>query len=51
MIALLAMTQIFAHFSSGDALVYLPGAPFLVSALLMALGLGLFWRLQLSAKA
>ena len=51
MIALIGMTQIFAYFSRGDALLYLPGAPFLLSALLMALGLGLFWRLRLSAQA
>ena len=51
LIALIGMTQIFAYFSRGDALLYLPGAPFLLSALLMALGLGLFWRLRLSAQA
>ena len=49
-IALLGMTQIFAYFSRDDTLLYLPGAPFVMSALLMAMGLAVFWRMQLSEK-
>ena len=33
------MTQIFGHFTSAEAPVYLPGAPFLAAAMLMALAL------------
>ena len=33
------MTQIFGHFTSAAAPVYLPGAPFLAAAMLMALAL------------
>ena len=33
------MTQLFAHFSSGQAVVYFPGAPFFVAALLTLLAL------------
>ena len=47
MLALLGMTQIFAYFSSRAALFYLPGAPFLLSALLMLLALGLFSRIRM----
>ena len=51
MLALLCMTQVFAYFSGSGAIIYLPGAPFLMSALLMAIGLGLFGRLHLSTKS
>ena len=51
MLALLGMTQVFAYFSGSGAIIYLPGAPFLMSALLMAIGLGLFGRLHLSTKS
>ena len=50
MLALLGMPQIFAYFSGNGAILYLPGAPFLLSALLMAVGLALFGRLHLGAK-
>jgi len=38
------MTQLFAHFSSGSAVIYFPGAPFFASALLTLLALGLLVR-------
>ena len=41
-IAPLVMTQTFAHFSSSTAPFYLPGAPFLLSALLMLLAIAVF---------
>ncbi|MEQ9694688.1 TCR/Tet family MFS transporter [Shimia sp. SDUM112013] len=40
----LVMTQTFAHFSRPDAPLYLPGAPFLLSAGLLILGLMVFFR-------
>ncbi|MFD3191166.1 TCR/Tet family MFS transporter [Sedimentitalea sp. HM32M-2] len=40
----LIMTSVFAVFSGGAAAIYFPGAPFLVSLLLMLLGLALFLR-------
>jgi DHA1 family tetracycline resistance protein-like MFS transporter len=40
----LVMTQAFAYFTRSDALFYLPGAPFIVSAALMALCVFLFRR-------
>ncbi len=43
----LLMTQVFAMFSEEGASYYLPGAPFLLSMVLMALGLGIYlmgWR-------
>ncbi|MDQ2094596.1 TCR/Tet family MFS transporter [Rhodalgimonas zhirmunskyi] len=40
----LAMTQVFAWFTRPDAVLYLPGAPFLLSALLMVLCTVLFLR-------
>ncbi|MEP2533302.1 TCR/Tet family MFS transporter [Shimia sp.] len=43
-IAPLLMTQTFAHFSGEGAPVYLPGAPFLVSAFLMVLSVAIFAR-------
>ena len=36
------MTQIFGHFTSADAPLYLPGAPFLAAAVLMGLALAPF---------
>ena len=36
------MTATFARFTAADAPVYLPGAPFLLSALLIAIGLAVF---------
>jgi len=41
-IAPLVMTQTFAYFSSSTAPFYLPGAPFLLSALLMLLAIAVF---------
>lgn len=38
----LLMTQVFAHFSGGGASIYLPGAPFLVSMLMMAIALAVY---------
>lgn len=38
----LLMTTVFAVFAAEDAAIYLPGAPFLVSAMLMILCLGVF---------
>lgn len=38
----LLMTQVFAQFTSASAPIYLPGAPFLVSALLIMVGLAVF---------
>jgi len=38
----LLMTQVFAMFSEEGASYYLPGAPFLLSMVLMALGLGIY---------
>lgn len=38
----LLMTATFAHFTAEDAPLYLPGAPFLLSALLVAVGLVVF---------
>jgi DHA1 family tetracycline resistance protein-like MFS transporter len=43
-IAPMLMTSVFAAFTRDGAPVYLPGAPFLVSLLLMALGLVVFLR-------
>ncbi|SFL40779.1 TCR/Tet family MFS transporter [Shimia aestuarii] len=43
-LAPLVMTQTFAHFSGPDAPVYLPGAPFLVSAVLMICAIAVFLR-------
>lgn len=40
----LMMTSVFAAFSGEAAAIYFPGAPFLVSLLLMLLGLALFLR-------
>ena len=37
------MTQTFAHFTAAGAPLYLPGAPFLLAAMLMVLCLALFW--------
>jgi len=41
-LAPLAMTRTFERFSGADAAVHLPGAPFLLAALLILLGLGAF---------
>ena len=44
-LAPLVMTQTFASFTRADAAIYLPGAPFLLSAVIMALALVLYqWR-------
>lgn len=43
-IAPLTMTQIFASFTAPQAAYYMPGAPFLFSAGLMAVSIGLFMR-------
>ncbi len=44
-LAPLVMTQTFASFTRVDAAIYLPGAPFLLSAVIMALALVLYqWR-------
>ncbi len=40
----LIMTQTFAYFSRPDATIYLPGAPFLLSAALLICGLVVFFR-------
>ncbi len=48
-IAPLAMTQSFAAFTREGAALYLPGAPFLLAALLMALCLVLFLRSSISS--
>ncbi len=45
-LAPLALTQVFAAFSGPDAAVYLPGAPFLAAAVIMALSLALFLRIS-----
>lgn len=45
-LAPLTLTQVFAVFSGPAAPVYLPGAPFLAAAVLMALSLGLFLRIR-----
>lgn len=41
-VAPLIMTGIFAAFTHDDAAIYLPGAPFLLSLVLMAISLGIF---------
>lgn len=41
-LAPLVMTQAFAYFSADHAPLYLPGAPFLLAAVLMVLSLGVF---------
>ncbi len=41
-VAPLMMTGIFAAFTHDDAAIYLPGAPFLLSLVLMAISLGIF---------
>lgn len=41
-VAPLLMTGIFAAFTHDDAAIYLPGAPFLLSLVLMAISLGVF---------
>lgn len=46
----LVMTWVFATFSDPDASVYLPGAPFLLSLVLMALSLIIFVRWRDDAK-
>lgn len=38
------MTSVFAAFTRADALIYLPGAPFVLSTLLMILALAIFLR-------
>lgn len=48
-VAPLAMTQSFAAFTSEDSALYLPGAPFLLAAALMALCLLLFSRSSVSS--
>lgn len=45
-VAPLTLTQVFAAFSGPAAPVYAPGAPFLASAVVMALSLGLFLRIR-----
>ncbi|MDO6479156.1 TCR/Tet family MFS transporter [Shimia thalassica] len=40
----LIMTQTFAYFSRPDATIYMPGAPFLLSAALLICGLVVFFR-------
>lgn len=40
----LVMTNVFAHFAGKNTPVYLPGAPFLLALILMAVGLLLFLR-------
>lgn len=40
----LVMTQVFAQFSNAEATIYAPGAPFLLSAAIMALGIMVFLR-------
>jgi DHA1 family tetracycline resistance protein-like MFS transporter len=45
-LAPLTLTQVFAAFTGVAAPVYLPGAPFLASAVVMALSLGLFLRVR-----
>lgn len=45
-LAPLTLTQIFAAFTGVAAPVYLPGAPFLASAVVMAVSLGLFLRVR-----
>lgn len=49
-IAPLAMTQSFAAFTREGAALYLPGAPFLLAAMLMALCLVLFLRSSVSSE-
>lgn len=44
----LMMTSVFAAFTREGAVVYLPGAPFLLSILLMVLGLAVFIRARTS---
>jgi len=41
-LAPLVMTQTFSVFSRADAVIYLPGAPFLLSAVIMALATVLY---------
>ncbi len=43
-LAPVVMTQTFAAFTAADAAIYLPGAPFLLAAALMAVSLALFRR-------
>lgn len=43
----LMMTGVFARFTSQDAPIYLPGAPFLLSMLLLAAGITIFVRARL----
>jgi DHA1 family tetracycline resistance protein-like MFS transporter len=38
------MTQVFGHFSHLDAVVYFPGAPFVLAAILTLGCAALFWR-------
>lgn len=44
----LLMASVFAQFSRADALIYLPGAPFLVALALMVVGLIIFLRTRSS---
>jgi len=47
MVAILSppfMTQLFAYFSSDDAIVHFPGAPFFAAAIFTLLALGLLLR-------
>jgi DHA1 family tetracycline resistance protein-like MFS transporter len=45
-LAPLTLTTVFAVFSGPAAPIYLPGAPFLASAVIMALSLALFLRIS-----
>jgi DHA1 family tetracycline resistance protein-like MFS transporter len=48
-IAPLLLTAVFARFSSPDAPIYLPGAPFLIGAFITAIGLGIAARSLIGA--
>ncbi|PIE09012.1 MAG: tetracycline resistance MFS efflux pump, partial [Rhodobacterales bacterium] len=45
-VAPILMTGLFQTFASAQVPLYLPGAPFLLSGLLVLVALPLFWRLK-----
>lgn len=50
MLSPLMMTGTFAAFTKADAALYLPGAPFVLSALLVGIALLVFWRARTPAS-